>query len=432
MLKKEFIEKLDQDPKNIRVLSLYGYRNGDSFLKSVIERLNQEYSYLKISGYDEMPKKCESTYYTYNGYIEGDLGGFKEITVSFSHLQGKEGNTIITQDLMPMLQKKIEQEVNYMFKEEYKHIFLLTTHKSEKMDRTENEIQQQSTSIIQMLVKCLNNLNFDVIPIIPIKNLTTDNRYYSVNELIDNLNYLTRRNSSNNQHIAFKKTGDLITAEILDNPKGQEQKYFAFRYLTMLMLNDNYTYDFTKTISKCYDRQISTLDKLTDYINITKKTLLIKDAKEEELEISLEMVQEEFTDVTKEPIFSISKSGRRKYKTRKNIKDAKISDSNYTCECNDETHLYFISEATNENYVEGHHIIPMEFQRMYWEDKRKNLDVAQNIVPLCPHCHKRIHHGIKNERIEVIKKIYEKNKERLQELDEGLTMEILASYYNIY
>lgn len=432
MLKKEFIQKLDSVTENIRILTLYGYKNGDAFLKAVIERLNQEYSYLDISGYEEMPRELEKIYHTYNGYIAGELREFKEITVSFSHLQGKEGNTIITQDLMPMLQQKIENDVDYMFKSEYKHIFLLSTHKSSMMDREKNEIEKQSSSTIQMLVKCLNNMNFDVIPIIPIKNLTTDNRYYSINELIDNLNYLTKSNSANNQHIAFKKTDNLITAEILDNPKGQEQKYFAFRYLALLMLNDGYRYDFSRTIQKCSDNQIKTLNKLTDYINKTNKTLLIKDIDEGELEISIDVEESKTTDVNEEPIFTISKSGRRRYKTRKNIKDAKLKECNYICECNDEKHLYFTSESTNENYVEGHHIIPMEFQRMYWEDKKKNLDVAQNIVPLCPHCHKKIHHAIKEQRMEIIKNLYEKNKQNLIEIDPQLTIETLATYYNIY
>ena len=43
-----------------------------------------------------------------------------------------------------------------------------------------------------------------------------------------------------------------------------------------------------------------------------------------------------------------------------------------------------------------------------------SLDVYANIVCLCPICHRRIHHGLKLERIDMAKRIFDTRGERLE------------------
>lgn len=64
--------------------------------------------------------------------------------------------------------------------------------------------------------------------------------------------------------------------------------------------------------------------------------------------------------------------------------------SGWKC-CYDSSHETFVSENENKNFVEGHHLIPMQHQC----DFEYTIDFADNIIPLCPTCHRRIHFAIK-------------------------------------
>lgn len=49
----------------------------------------------------------------------------------------------------------------------------------------------------------------------------------------------------------------------------------------------------------------------------------------------------------------------------------------------------FTSRATGRNFLECHHIIPMQFQA----DFGPSLDFLDNLIALCPYCHRAIHHA---------------------------------------
>ena len=82
--------------------------------------------------------------------------------------------------------------------------------------------------------------------------------------------------------------------------------------------------------------------------------------------------------------------------------------ADFQCEI-DTTHESFICESTSRPYMEGHHAIPMRLQ-MYFDC---SLDIYANLVCLCPVCHRRIHYGIKEDRRQMMNRIYNKRSERL-------------------
>jgi 5-methylcytosine-specific restriction protein A len=86
-----------------------------------------------------------------------------------------------------------------------------------------------------------------------------------------------------------------------------------------------------------------------------------------------------------------------------------IKSVNYLCEYNSD-HKTFTSEITQNNYVEGHHLIPLQTQDKFYN----NLDVYANIVSLCPVCHRLLHHGIYSEKVYVLEKIYDERSDRLK------------------
>ena len=64
-------------------------------------------------------------------------------------------------------------------------------------------------------------------------------------------------------------------------------------------------------------------------------------------------------------------------------------------------------------------------------DSSINLDIPNNIVPLCPNCHSQIHLGSRQARLKIISELYVRNKAKLLSINPNLTLSILASYYNI-
>ena len=100
------------------------------------------------------------------------------------------------------------------------------------------------------------------------------------------------------------------------------------------------------------------------------------------------------------------------------------------CDCNDSKHFCFESVEL-DNYVEGHHIVPMNRQQEYYFDSSINLDIPNNIVPLCLNCHSQIHLGSRQARLKIISELYVRNKAKLLSINPNLTLSILASYYNI-
>lgn len=85
-----------------------------------------------------------------------------------------------------------------------------------------------------------------------------------------------------------------------------------------------------------------------------------------------------------------------------------IDAAHYCCEQNS-THTTFTSATTGNPYMEGHHLIPMQYQA-YFEN---SIDVYANIICLCPICHRLLHYGTTPEKSYVLEKIYDERCKRL-------------------
>lgn len=115
-------------------------------------------------------------------------------------------------------------------------------------------------------------------------------------------------------------------------------------------------------------------------------------------------------------------------KTDPRIAATVIKRYNYECLnaiLNAEKHITFIN-MSGKKYVEAHHLIPMKASK----DFSVNLDRSSNIVPLCPLCHTRIHYGNINEKIAVLKKLYDECMPKLKEDGIFITFnDLLNKYY---
>lgn len=59
----------------------------------------------------------------------------------------------------------------------------------------------------------------------------------------------------------------------------------------------------------------------------------------------------------------------------------------------DKNHTTFTSRRSSKPFMEAHHLIAMEHQNRF----EFSLDVPENILCICPNCHRKIHHGAEKE-----------------------------------
>ena len=89
------------------------------------------------------------------------------------------------------------------------------------------------------------------------------------------------------------------------------------------------------------------------------------------------------------------------------------------------THHTFTAKKTGENYVEAHHLIPLRFQGEFGS----SLDIPENIVSLCPNCHKLVHYGDFDDKKTILSELFKKRKNKLIEFGINLSEDEFLDFY---
>lgn len=98
--------------------------------------------------------------------------------------------------------------------------------------------------------------------------------------------------------------------------------------------------------------------------------------------------------------------------------------ANYEC-CFDTSHKTFTSYVSKQPYVEAHHVIPMQQEDIY----QYSLDVPENIVALCPSCHRKIHLAIFSEKEPMLEHLFKLREEGLKTRGLELDLNQLKEFY---
>jgi 5-methylcytosine-specific restriction enzyme A len=94
---------------------------------------------------------------------------------------------------------------------------------------------------------------------------------------------------------------------------------------------------------------------------------------------------------------------KRVYERNPLIASFSLIKSNFVCDI-DKDHKTFIALKNNKPFVEAHHFIPMKFQ----SDFQFPLDCVENVISLCPNCHRGFHLGVVDHKKILIEKIFDK------------------------
>lgn len=102
------------------------------------------------------------------------------------------------------------------------------------------------------------------------------------------------------------------------------------------------------------------------------------------------------------------------------------ANAGYICEI-DELHSTFISKATDEKYVEVHHLIPFSKRK----DFDVNIDIEENLIALCPNCHRKIHLSKDDEKTPLLDYLLKARRQKLA--DQTIQIDVYALYemYNV-
>lgn len=435
IINEKFYQKLDNE-NNKKILKIHGYNSKEDFMQKVILKLNKEYNFLNITGYDFLNREEEKLYYEYNGYVKGEFKNFDLITVSFTTILGKSGNVFFSQQVVPMITAQLNNNINFLLDDRIKKICILTTHKSKKMSPSANTIGEDTT--MQMSINFANTIGFEFIEMIPILGLNIQGRYKSVEEIINHSTFLRKRKKTNSQFEQIKIEDNYLLGRFENSPKGQEAKFFSLKIYAITFLNTEYNIILDEAVDQTEDITIQVLYDYIKHISSFEVKSIILDKKVTEFDDNVIESEEdiiintEIPEYKLEPETTFDTKGRKIYITKRKYKEQVMIAHKYLCACNDDRHTYFISSATRKNYLEGHHMIPMENQHQYWNEKEINLDCSLNIIPLCPHCHGKIHKAIPAQKIEIISNIYNKYMSALIQIDRELTLEKFAALYNVY
>lgn len=98
----------------------------------------------------------------------------------------------------------------------------------------------------------------------------------------------------------------------------------------------------------------------------------------------------------------------------------------YVCEY-DHTLKTFTNRSTNKNFVEAHHLIPISYYDRFDHD----IDVPENIMALNPTIHRQIHHGLDEDKVDILKKLFDKRQKKLSSVNLDINLDDLKKMYDI-
>lgn len=309
-------------------------------------------------------------------------------------------------------------------KEEYKELLLDFI---KKCDLDDTEIFNHDYLYYDTFYKEFEDIDFLKIYIESTKEEKDELKEYVINQ---SRNREVSKEETCTISYKYKSTGSYVKSTIIDNAKMQ---YFVLTLLDNKYKNYN---EFFKYALMKYRQIYINVDngKILEFIdnhqdvykliyeeifNIVQYTLNFREDKDiKETEVNLEEKIDD-TDIN-----SIDKFN----KVSTILKKLAKTNSNYRCELEDFYGCqYFTSKESHKNYVEVHHLIP----RAVGNDFENSIEVVENYISLCPHCHRLVHLGEDVERKPALHNLYIKRKEALKQKGLDITEKELKDYYLI-
>lgn len=114
---------------------------------------------------------------------------------------------------------------------------------------------------------------------------------------------------------------------------------------------------------------------------------------------------------------------REEYPRNGKLVSEVLKKAKYECQINKD-HKTFKDRHTNQRYMEAHHIIPLRWSKKLDID----LDIIENMICLCPRCHRAVHHSSEATMRKCLEKILSRKDSDLFVIDKDINIEKLLNY----
>lgn len=182
-----------------------------------------------------------------------------------------------------------------------------------------------------------------------------------------------------------------------------------------------------KKLEDLNEEDLKTVNKLIRTAKDIKKGRTLLDNNNEEIFQNSVQISSPVTL----PKGKVVKPARKKVGSGKQyIRNPKISKralmmAKYKCEY-DHNHETFYYPSTEINFMEAHHLIPMKYQAEF----SYSIDVQENVISICPNCHRKIHKSSLKSIKEMAEKLFTGNrKEKLSTRGIDIDLKQLMGYY---
>lgn len=212
--------------------------------------------------------------------------------------------------------------------------------------------------------------------------------------------------------------------------KFSDIKFKTFFVNIGILRYDKYRYYLDDYIYYNYYKEIESLSVYNIEYNFNKITdsNVINEYEQEKKYGNNEYLSEKALEIqnNRKPEIAYASNGRVKYKINRRLSKTAIIMQNYRCFIDNE-HKTFIDKE-DKPYMEGHHLIPMSAQRDFPDI---NLDRVENIISLCPICHRAVHYGNDSYRKKVLYNLYKEKEKIFRKLGIAIEFEELFNKYYI-
>lgn len=264
-----------------------------------------------------------------------------------------------------------------------------------------------------------------------LKESTDGQIYKKINNYKNNSRFTTIL--TNNINLFIIKSGNVAINPIYED-------YFLQKFINMndilslhqQIVNDDFYKSFLTTYQNFNINLINEIDN-TNFSNIIND-MYIEDSSVDADYIQMVNQQQEcdinvLDDAYKNEPF-IGQNTAKKYDRNPLIGKIAIIESDYKC-MNNEMHSTFFAKSSNKQFMEAHHLIPISFQAEIWSRFKVNIDCKENIVSLCPNCHRAIHYSIDIYKQQMLENLYKIKKGDLKKIGINISYDELLKFYHI-
>lgn len=120
-----------------------------------------------------------------------------------------------------------------------------------------------------------------------------------------------------------------------------------------------------------------------------------------------------------------SKASSQKYKRDTTVAVNALIRANFLCEYDNSDRVFLRKGSRDRHYTEAHHLIPLSEHNNF----EYSLDIEENVVSLCSHCHNLLHYGRYEDKKIILEKLYNERVDVLRKCGINITFEQLFNYY---